>query len=98
MSDDESGYVFKMPFVTVTSEGGPHEDRAYCAGFAMGELDMALRMRKAMDAWPLSRPIETVNRPQADLIAMKHGCVASFAETEVEGWLTLTVDVAEEDA
>ncbi|MEV0357130.1 hypothetical protein AB0H71_13815 [Nocardia sp. NPDC050697] len=98
MTEDESGYALVMPFVTVTSKGGPHEDRAYCAGFAMGELDMALRMRKAIDAFPLSRPIETVNRPQADLIAMKHGCVASFAETEVEGWLTLTVDLAEEPA
>ena len=95
--EDQSGYELTMPFVTVTSVGGPHEDAAYAAGYAMGALDAVLTMHKAMHFFPLYGTIETENRPQADLIAMKHGCTASFVESEVEGWLSMTVDLAEVD-
>lgn len=36
-------YDLVMPFVTVTSAGGPHDDDAYVAGFEMGALDACLR-------------------------------------------------------
>ncbi|MBF6188012.1 hypothetical protein [Nocardia farcinica] len=90
--DDEPGYNLVMPFVTVTSVGGPHEDGAYVAGYEMGVLDTELKVADALGALPLHRVIHTANRPQADLLAMKHQMVAEFEDTEVEGWTSMTVD------
>lgn len=42
MSDEEQGYGLVMPFVSVASKGGPYDDDAYAAGWAMGALDAKL--------------------------------------------------------
>ena len=44
--DDETSYGLLMPFVTVVSKGGPHEDESYAAGWEMGVLDARLEFEK----------------------------------------------------
>jgi hypothetical protein len=81
MSDEEIKYDLEMPFVTVTSKGGPHEDGAYVAGWEMGALDALLEHARP----PLvESTIHASNVPQADLVAMKHGYDTTFTEYDDE--------------
>ena len=80
---DEPGYGLVMPFVTVASKGGPHDDDAYTAGWSMGALDALLEhQRPAM----VEDTILTECMPQADMIAMRHGYTVVFEPTEFGGW------------
>ena len=72
MSDEEQGAELVMPFVTVASKGGPHDDAAYVAGWEMGALDAMLSAAPEV-CMQLRHTIHSVNAPQADLIAMRHG-------------------------
>jgi hypothetical protein len=83
---EEAGFEMVMPFVTVTSKGGPHEDDAYTAGWEMGALDALLEHEMP----PFHEQyIQAVNRAQADLIAMKHGYRVNAVETGGDEWLWL---------
>jgi hypothetical protein len=77
-------------FVTTTDAGGPHDAESYRAGFEMGLLQMSL-IRQSIAADLLGNPslfdpllegfvISAANQPQADLIAMAAGYVATFSE------------------
>ena len=82
------GIELVMPFVTVASKGGPHDDNSYVAGYEMGTLDALLKHgRPAVH----SQNIQTVNKAQADLISMQHGYRAEFRVTIEESWTWLTV-------
>jgi hypothetical protein len=81
--DDSVEYGLVMPFVTVRSKGGPHDDESYVAGWEMGKLDTFLTHQNPAihtDA------IYADSEPQADRIAMKHGYTASFTAVG-EGWV-----------
>ena len=83
MSDhEEPQFDLVMPFITVESKGGPHDDDAYVAGYEMGRLDAVLA------AGPLRHDttIHSVSARQADLLAMRHGYRASIVESETTGW------------
>lgn len=69
-------YELLMPFVTVASKGGPHDDDSYTAGWEMAQLDNRLAYAQfgGFDVDPC--PLRRANLPQIDLIAMKHGFVA----------------------
>lgn len=67
-NDDFFGLV--MPFVVVTSKGGPHEDGPFVAGYECGYLDRLLETR---DTTLIDRYVHTSIVPQLDLIAMRHG-------------------------
>ncbi len=86
MSDEnESEFGLVMPFVTVTSVGGPHDDEAYAAGWAMGRLDAQMAMLPG-EVRSMSVPIMRVeNTRQADLIAMNHGFKMEV-EVTADGW------------
>lgn len=71
--DDDCEMEMAMPFVTVVSRGGSHEDQAYTAGWECGGLDGRLAVLAALGGISLSATIRTENVPQADLIAMRHG-------------------------
>lgn len=89
MSADGS-YDLVMPFVTVASNGGIHDDDSYVAGWEMGVLDFRLGLARNAG---LGLPCATVhvgNMPQVDLIAMKHELLVV-----VEEW-TGSADIAEE--
>ena len=86
MSDEqehETGYGLVMPFVNVTSKGGPYDDTAYCAGWHMGGLDARLEPRYLAR---VSDTIRTADASQADLLAMKHGYSVTLDETEYDEW------------
>lgn len=84
MSDEqEPEYGLVMPFVNVASKGGPYDDLAYAAGWAMGALDTELGQWRPVT---VSKTIRTDDVAQADLVAMKNGYKAKITESEVEGW------------
>lgn len=58
-----------MPFVSVTSKGGPHDDESYVAGYEMGLLDACLSQGGKL----VKCTVRTSNTRQADLLAMRHG-------------------------
>lgn len=73
-SDETEGqYSLVMPFVVVTSNGGPYDDAAFAAGWNMGRLDIELELCAKMGAVPRSLYLATQLAPQVDLLAMKHG-------------------------
>ena len=90
MSDEERDEELEllMPFVTVTSVGGPHDDNSYTAGWEMGSLDARLEYERPA---VLELTINSANTPQADLLAMKHGYVGVAGESQVDGWSFLTL-------
>lgn len=71
MSDEHLDLV--MPFVTVTSKGGPHDDASYGAGWEMGALDLRLQVAAALSLPLPQATVQRINLPQLDLIAMKNG-------------------------
>jgi hypothetical protein len=73
-------YEMVMPFVTVATKGGPHEDVAYVAGWECGTLDRDLALATEIRAVPDARVVQAASVPQVDLIAMKHGFVATFED------------------
>lgn len=93
MADDTHSLV--MPFITCASNGGPHDDDAYIAGFEMGYLDASLSSAKALGVLVAESMIHAVNRAQADLIAMKHGYSTRFTAVEdTTEWLHVTLAYA----
>jgi hypothetical protein len=88
----DAEYELVMPLVTVKSEGGPHDDESYVAGWEMGRLDTLLAN---LPASPIPATyhvtVKADNQPQADRIAMKHGYVAAFEDSDVEGWSYMEV-------
>lgn len=81
-----SDYEMVMPFVTVTSKGGPHDDDSYVAGYIMGTLDATLRVAATINA-SFEATIEDPNMPQVDLLAMQHGYVTTIQPIEDSpGW------------
>lgn len=83
MSED---FELVMPFLTVTSKGGPHEDAAYAAGWECGQIDTLLDQ-----AGPgiYERPVRVENLPQIDLIAMHHGY--TLTTEPLDGYWTTAV-------
>lgn len=80
MPDREYGLV--VPFLPVTSRGGPYDDSAYCAGYEMGRLDATLSLNPRL----YEALIRAENIPQADLIAMQHGYRTRVGTLDGDGW------------
>ena len=74
--DDEMNLV--MPFVTVCSVGGPHDDESYVAGAEVAQLGVEFQIAAAVNAVPCPRYVRSDNVPQVDLVAMRHGFTAVF--------------------
>ena len=77
-----------MPFVTVTSKGGPHDDESFVAGWQMGGISALLHVGQPAVYEVL---IATACVPQADLIAMDKGYTVRFIDTEVDGYWTQAI-------
>lgn len=94
MSDNENefeqNHELVMPFVTVKSKGGPHDDDSYTAGYEMGLMDARLA---SLGEWVQSCTftIQSVNFDQADLIAMRHGFNRIDVRSQPTGWAYITV-------
>jgi hypothetical protein len=89
MPHDDLDEDAPLPFVAVISEGGPYDDRAYEAGFQMGQLDIILGIPYVVYHTTVTY---TTNVKQADLIAMHHGFKMEI-ESEEDEWTTLTFSV-----
>jgi len=92
MADPEEGYGLEMPFLTVASRGGPHEDAAYTAGWEMGALDAELTHRAPALHEQL---IHAVNAEQADLIGMRNGYSVEIIPVNDE-WASLRLTRTQE--
>lgn len=87
MSEEERDEEMEllMPFVTVTSVGGVHDDQSYVAGWEMGALDVTLQNNPLFH----EQVILTENAPQADLLAMKNGYRPDITRIN-ENWSSFT--------
>lgn len=83
--DEYAKHGLVMPFVTVVSRGGPHDDASYCAGYEMGILDAVL----SFGCNDEPRNIRTESLEQADLLAFRHGYQMS-ADSDFGGWTRVT--------
>lgn len=85
----EGAYEPVMPFVTVSSVGGPHDDMSYVQGYSMGRLDEVLK-NLIGDVYRLYT--HPSNLPQADLLAMRFGFAVSCEpwEEAPDDWVLLT--------
>lgn len=89
---EEAEYGLVMPFITCTSNGGPHDDASYVAGFEMGKLDGVLKLNETFRIGPrptIRTQIHAANQPQADLLAMRYGFHAVFEP--IDGYPDWTV-------
>lgn len=80
--NEEQGCGLVMPFVSVSSKGGPYDDVAYAAGWAMGVLDARLCQRPLLH----EETIRTADVQQADLVAMKYGYRMESTPSDYEEW------------
>lgn len=85
---DPTEYGLVMPFVVCESKDGPYDDLAYCAGWEAGAFDIALMIAPPLPGseWIPEFPFREANRPQIDLIAMKHGLSVEWEEP-ADGWV-----------
>jgi hypothetical protein len=81
--EEQPEFGLVMPFVTMSSKGGPHDDISYTAGWEMGALDARLQYEHpaVMDI-----QIHAENVAQADLIAMHYGYRCDLGEPAPWGW------------
>lgn len=84
MTDNEHRWGLAMPFLPVTSRGGPYADNAYVAGYEAGGIAEQLRTATG----PVSALIHAENTGQVDLIAMDRGWRAVFEPRE-HGWVAV---------
>lgn len=86
--EDSQGHEMSlvMPFVVVKSVGGPYDDDAFCAGWALGKISAALS--QSGTSW--SGPVPPAYLPQLDLIAMDRGRGVAAGD-EADGWVQVTV-------
>jgi hypothetical protein len=85
---EDGGQRFElvMPFVVVTSKGGPYDDAAFVAGWECAVIDRALGAVAEYEA-TFRRTVHSANLPQLDLIAMKHGYAMEGLELDVDAKL-----------
>lgn len=91
-NDDEVGHPFGMvmPFLPVTSKGGPFDDNAYAAGWECGQIAALLEYSSEVpgtlaESQRLKLPVRTANVDQLDLVAMHHGFVIDEREPWEDG-------------
>ncbi len=71
-TDEEIQYQLLYPFVCCVSNGGPYDDDAFTAGYAMGRLDECLKAAQNAGAMLVTYTIRTELVRQAELIAMHY--------------------------
>ena len=89
MSDDVT-YELSMPFVVVTSVGGPYDDDAYAAGWEAKTIQIQL-VGLAEQSGPLIMVASVLieNQSQIDLVAMQEGWTVTFEYADAY-WVTAT--------
>jgi len=75
--------MMKLPMIVTASQGGPYDDEAFQAGYAMAMLHITLADSAHGDS-PFTVPIYTACVPQLDLIAMAYGWSTKILHTQEE--------------
>ena len=85
-------YELVMPFVVCASQGGPHDDQAFVAGYRLGRLNRDLELAALIDAQPGPVAVPPGDMPQVDLIAMRHGYTVQAEpwKQAPDEWVTAT--------
>ena len=91
MSED-SGFELVMPFVTVKSQGGDHDDASYVCGYECGYVDTKLQFESPRY---IERYVHGENIEQLDLIAMARGYTLECADSYHEWVRVKLTKVAE---
>ena len=68
-----SEFSMSVPFVTIESAGGVHDERSYVDGWNMGALSERLKMLASIGQLPDDELVRLDNLPQALLYASKNG-------------------------
>lgn len=90
--------ILIMPFITVQSHGGPHDDQSYVCGYEMGYLDARLAVISALGAIPTPQTFHLENLPQIDLIAMQYN-LRTTIKVDDDEWVHVTfISTEDEDA
>ena len=91
-TEDQPQYELVMPFVVCASQGGPHDDKAFVAGYRLGKLNRDLELAALVGALPDSLAVPPADMPQVDLIAMQHGYTVTAEpwEQAPDEWVTAT--------
>lgn len=84
--DDDCEMDLLMPFLPVVSKGGPLDDQAYVCGYEAGRWDSLLASCAATNEVPDAAVLHEENAAQIDLIAMRHGFVATVMPPR-DGWV-----------
>lgn len=84
--DHEAEYAMVMPFVVVTSNGGPYDDQAFVAGCRFGDLARLLRSLPP-EVQEFDHVEYVTLLPQVDLLAMSEGwTVGRYEDDDGEAW------------
>lgn len=94
---EQPEYGLVMPFILVTSRGGPYDDHAYVAGWNMGALEAEMRIARALGTTPKARYLSPVDEPQVDLLAMRFGFTVTATAHDVD-WTLYEFEPAQEGA
>lgn len=87
---EEHEYSLVMPFLPVTSKGGPYDDQAYVAGFEVGQLYQKLLI-ECPKVW--IQTVHTTNVAQVDLIAMRCGYLMTYKEERMDAtWTQISLN------
>lgn len=94
--DEEPGYELVVPFIACTSQGGPYQDDAFVAGFALGTIDSELAHGHPVSYDHVSPALV----PQLDLIAMRRGYIVTSEPwpEDPAAWTRVTFTVVDHDA
>lgn len=87
---DDAAYELVMPFVVVTSVGGPYDDDAYAAGWEAKTIQIQLNgLAEQSGSLIMVASIRIENQRQIDLVAMQEGWTVTFEYADAY-WMTAT--------
>jgi hypothetical protein len=81
--EEEAEYGVVLPFITVASKGGPHDDDTYTCGWECGEINALLQYGKPNEH---TVTVHTINLGQLDLIAMHQGYAMESRSSDFDEW------------
>ena len=79
-----------MPFVTVVSAGGPHDDDSFAAGWQAGEIDRSLSVAEPAVVSVCFAVVRRDVVPQLELVGMRHGFPTLHVTPTSDEWCTVT--------
>ena len=79
----------ELPFTITKSNGGPHDDQAFAAGWRLATIDAALAYLDQHEQH--TDLVKASELDQLDLIAMRRHCTITSTDELGDGWLEVTI-------